>query len=139
MPNRSRENSLWAWLRPGLPRDSQATRIENCVERGTPDVELHAYACQAWLELKSVPRREHVFCELSPDQARWLKRRSELGGVARVLVQVGVGHDARRYLIDGLDCYELLKSLSESRLEELSRCHPILSTPEHVVMMIVAR
>ncbi len=86
---RARESGLWAWLNIKI-LGLHMHRIENVLERGTPDVEgcfrEHAF----WCELKSVPRRQFpapVWCELKAEQARFLGQRVASGGRAWVLTR----------------------------------------------------
>lgn len=123
---RTKESSLWTWLRDGAPADCVLERVENSVDVGTPDT----FGC--WqdvafvIELKSVPRpaRAPIFCELKPEQASFLRRWARAGGRAYVLVQVGQAHEARRYLVKAEDCLLLLKPIAESQLALIARNLP---------------
>lgn len=95
-------------------------RIENIVDAGTPDVIGCLGGPTFWIELKAVPRQPMVRVGLRPEQAQFLRNWTRNGGNAWVLVQVGVRDNARRYLVHSDDCLELLKSLEEKKIEELS-------------------
>lgn len=104
----TREASLWKWLKDGtrhLFPDLDLRRVENVVERGTPDVEGCWEGRQFWIELKCVgfPRYvdERIGVRFEPAQLPWLRRRARAGGACHVLVQVGSGQKARRYLVPG--------------------------------------
>lgn len=138
MAARARESGLWAWLRDGAPADCVLERIENSVSRGTPDVVGCAPSSLVfWCELKAVARRPSgdVWCELKPEQASFLRRWAVAGCKTFVLVQVGVGHTARRYLIRAADCLELLKPLPEVLLAGLSICRG-KNTPKEIITWI---
>lgn len=120
--SRARESNLWNWLLGGADADTMLHRVENALGAGTPDVfgvrAGTAFVC----ELKAVGRRPkgRVWCELRSEQASFLRRWHRVGGRAFVLVQVGVGHNVKRYLVSAEHCLELLQEMDESRLEELS-------------------
>lgn len=124
MQSRSRESGLWNWLLGGAPADAVMERIENVLSAGTPDAMI-MWRAGCVVELKSVPRRPggDVWCELKSEQASFLRRWHRAGGLAWVLVQVGVAHDARRYLINAADCHELLRPLPEAQLALMSASH----------------
>lgn len=118
---RSRESNLWQWLQAGAPLGAFMVRIENSIDRGTPDVFGvcgKAFCC----ELKSVGRRPDgtVWPELKTEQAMFLRSWARCGGNSWVLIQVGVGRVAKKYLIPGMKSNELTAVLPESRLENLS-------------------
>ena len=124
MKNRVRESSLWQWLNDGRPDGCVMRRVEDVLQRGTPDVPLAIYRGRSFVvELKSVPRRPRadVWCELTSDQASFLRLWSRSGGRSFVLVQVGVAAAARRYLVAAGDCHELLRPLPEDRLIALAK------------------
>ena len=121
---RARESSLWNWLNDHKPAGCVMRRVEDVLQRGTPDVPLGIYKGQTFvLELKSVPRRPRadVWCELTSDQASFLRLWWRSGGRSFVLVQVGMAAAARRYLVAAECCHELLRPLSEARLDALAR------------------
>jgi hypothetical protein len=107
----ARESSLWKWLLNGKDAFTDdllhMTRIENLVDEGTPDVEGCLDGDAFWIELKSNarPKRETTRCieprDIRPQQEPWLKRRWNAGGNAWMLIQIGEGHNAKRYLVPG--------------------------------------
>ena len=122
MSARARESNLWNWLRDGAPDDCFMERIENSIAVGTPDVFGVWRGVAFCAELKSVGRRPtgDVWCEVKTDQAMFLRAWRRAGGLSWVLVQVGVMHAARRYLVDGVLSDQLLEPLPELALRSLS-------------------
>lgn len=119
---KTRESGLWRWLEKANivfgPR-LHMQRIENSVERGTPDVDAVLDACGFVIELKSVARPKRggpIHTKLSADQAMFLLARRRAGGRAYLLIKV----DDNRYLISGEHAGELEKPISETRLVTLS-------------------
>ena len=115
---------MWNWLKDGAPAGCVMRRVEDALQSGTPDVPLAIYRGMSFvIELKSVSRRPRggVWCELTSDQASFLRLWQRSGGRAYVLVQVGVAAAARRYLVAAGDCHELLRPLSEDRLIALAK------------------
>lgn len=110
MPNRSRENSLWAWLRDGAGPNTMMERIENSVSRGTPDVFGIDSTSVFVVELKVYPK------VLEPKQASFLRRWSAAGGRAWVLYKKG--NDI--YLVNSRNCLHLLTSPLDQDLEAIS-------------------
>ena len=135
--SRTRESSLWNWLNDHKPAlGCVMRRVEDVLQRGTPDVPLAIYKGQTFvLELKSVPRRPRadVWCELTSDQASFLRLWQRSGGAAFVLVQVGVAAAARRYLVAADDCHELLRPISEDTLYGRSKLQTDNPTAEDVI------
>jgi penicillin-binding protein-related factor A (putative recombinase) len=124
------ESTLWQWLR-GAEKTLGLTchelhwrRVENAVGFGDPDVEGCYQGASFVVELKTVPRQKEIHCELATHQAQWLRSRARAGGAAFVLVQVGVGAMALRYLISAANCIELLSPISEERLMMLALISP---------------
>ena len=124
MTSRSRESSLWAWLNDHKPAGCVMRRVEDVLQKGTPDIPLAIYKGRSFVvELKSVPRRPRadVWCELTSDQAHFLRLWERSGGRSFVLVQVGMAAAARRYLVAAGDCHELLRPLPEDRLIAIAK------------------
>lgn len=122
--SRSRESSLWEWLSRAAPTGSMLKRVEDILDRGTPDVFMIYDGQVAVVELKSVQRAPTIYTELRAEQASVLRRWWRAGGRAYVLVQVGVARDAKRYLVAAERCDDLLQRVPESRLAELSDLDP---------------
>lgn len=136
---KARENRLWKWLsgaRKTFKLSLHMSRIENAVGSGMADVEGCLRGDQFWIELKSVARPARASTPLrpkfQPKQAPWLRRRVEAGGRAYVLVQVGSGSDARRYLIHGRLAEEVEAGRTEDWMYEASGIDPKAS-PEDVI------
>lgn len=71
------ESKLWNRFREALPHFCHAERIENSLERGTPDVHLCYQGKDIYVELK-VQRENRNF--IRKEQAIWIKRRNQEGG-----------------------------------------------------------
>ncbi len=105
----TRETQLWSWLKKARLYYRMAlhmNRVENSIGTGMPDVEgCLENAKSFWIELKvsERPKRPttNVKVKFQVNQPEWLKRRWRLSGTAWLLVQVGSGSEARRYLIQG--------------------------------------
>ena len=137
---RTRERHLWEWLELGgreLQRHGAQVvleRVENCAGTGMPDV-YGVMVFEFWIELKSVPRKPLIDCELDTDQVLWHQRYRRCGGKGSfILVQVGTGHTARRYLIPSSHVAHLAKSISEPALSALA-CHKGTPTASDVILL----
>lgn len=125
------ETRLWSWLDGGTKRhfkyDLHMNRVENSVMEGMPDVEGCLRRVQFWIELKCERRPSTagtpIRAKFRPAQPPWLRRRIEAGGRAFVLLQVGSGRDARRYLIRGDKADEMAAGVTEDWLEAESFVH----------------
>lgn len=127
------ESRLWAWMTSArmIIRESlHMCRLENSAVKGTPDVEGCLCGNQFWIELKTEPRRSYKDTKIKPKfqdgQIPWFKRRIKAGGRRLyVLLQVGSGNAARRYLIPGY-MVETLKNdgMTEEELYINSVCNP---------------
>ncbi len=121
------EKSLWKWLRKAqaeLGDKLDMERVENGVVRGTPDVD----GCLGGLlsgshfkiELKTADRPARrttpVRFRFQVGQSEWLARRWEVGGRAWLLVQVGSGGNARRFLIAGYEAHRVEAGMTEEAL-----------------------
>lgn len=121
--SRARESNLWDWIQVPVAAAYMAMwRIESLVGSGIPDVCGCINGSTFWLELKSVARHPIalVWCELKSDQAMRLRTWRRCGGRAFVLVQVGIGAAAKRYLVDGFDSDKLLEPIPEANLARLA-------------------
>lgn len=101
-----RESRLWAWLSTTkrlFKKQLHLNRIENGVMEGMADTEGCLHGRQFWIELKCEARPSNpgtkIRLRFEPAQLPWLNRRIDAGGRAFVLIQVGRGAAARRYLI----------------------------------------
>ena len=126
------ETRLWSWLsgttKKHFKHDLHLNRIENSVSQGMPDVEGCLRRVQFWIELKCEKRPANwgtkVRPKFRPAQPPWLRRRIEAGGRAFVLLQVGAGRDARRYLVRGDLADEMAAGVTEDWLESVSFVNP---------------
>ncbi len=124
-----KETSLWKWLKKALLQidNLDMTRIENGSGEGTPDVEGFM-TDQFWIELKVCDRPKRVTTiirpRFEPQQIPWLKRRCSVGGKAWCLIQIGSGHEAKRYLIHGSKIGLLEHGATEDLFLTYSVCLP---------------
>ncbi len=120
-----RESRLWAWLNKTkriFKKQLHLNRIENGVMEGMADTEGCLHGRQFWIELKCEARPSNpstkIKLRFEPAQLPWLNRRIGAGGRAFVLIQVGQGAAALRYLITADR-----KSLEHGMLETtMKRC-----------------
>jgi len=126
------ESGLWKWIRRDTDyiEELDIGRVENMVAKGWPDVNGCWDGYEFWIELKVVPKRPKtdrggITVTFQSEQPDWLETRWRVGGACFVLVQVGMGHEAKRYLIPG-NCVYLFNGtvIDESLLDELSVCKP---------------
>jgi hypothetical protein len=109
-----KESGTWTRFRDGLRGRGRFRRMENALERGTPDCSFvvplpGTVAAEGWVEFKQgqPPKRETtaVFKSqhgLSPEQIDWIAEHVALGGRAWIFAQVG----QRLYLVHGSWCRE---------------------------------
>lgn len=122
-----KESSLWKWLDKPLPK-LHLTRVEDLVNVGRSDVEgcLDGSAFIIELKVADRPARSRTpirtQSEITTEQCDWLEARRAAGGLAWLLIQVGQGHEAKRYLLDGRVARKARAGLTEDRLEDLSVC-----------------
>ncbi len=124
---KTQENHLWRWfskVKPYFRERLHMCRVENLVMSGMPDVEGCLDAIQFWIELKTSarPRKtsDTVKVKFRPTQPVWLRRRNLAGGRVFVLLQVGSGRQASRYLIPGQHAPKIVEGLTEDGLGKLS-------------------
>ena len=126
------ESRLWKWIRyrTDLIEGLDIGRVENMVGQGFPDVEGCWEGFSFYIELKVVPKRPKtdrggITVTFQPQQPDWLEKRWACGGACYVLIQVGLKHEAKRYLIPGNAVWHFKDTvIDESILEELSVCNP---------------
>lgn len=89
------EKAFWGWLRTKVGSRWHAVRIENLVDRGTPDVNFKIKdGAEGWLELKQLddwPKRLDTIVSMkryTQEQRLWLLTRAEAGGKAGLLLKV---------------------------------------------------
>lgn len=133
------ESRLWSWLekpcRKHFKKALHMTRLENSVGTGTPDVEGQLDGCgQFWMELKCCARPARETSKLNikfrPTQLPWLRRRARAGGKVYVLVQVGSGATASRYLVSSHVLYMFEHPRTEKDLGSMSLIKPNLKAIE---------
>ena len=114
------ESALWRLLRASvLP--GHWVRVENRVQRGTPDVNYCVSGVEGWLELKSVdnwPIRGGVLLikHFTIQQRLWLRERCLAGGRAALLLRIE--KPKKQYLLfDGLYAAGSLGMVSRKSLE----------------------
>ena len=108
------EKNLWLRVKKNLPHDCYATRIENRMDGGVPDVHVIWNGLPFWIELKLTKANK---IRLSPNQIAWNTKYSLNNGLAYILVQrVGEGslflfrgEDARQLAMDGLNTEPIIK------------------------------
>jgi hypothetical protein len=136
------EIALWNWLkgaRRPLGQSLDLERIENQVGAGTPDV-CGCFQGEGFkIELKAARRRPvdpetPIKVHFRPAQIPWINGRLKAGGKVWILLQIGEGSEAKRYLIHGSDAKLVANGLTESQIEKLSHCYPN-TTPSLVIMI----
>jgi len=108
------EKNLWLKVKKNLPHDCYATRIENRMDGGVPDVHIIWNGLAFWIELKLTKANK---IRLSPNQIAWNTKYSLNNGLAYILVQrVGEGslflfrgNDARELATNGLNTEPIIK------------------------------
>lgn len=126
MASSTREAGLWRWLkgaRKVLRDDLHMQRVENSVGSGAPDVEGKLRgAGQFWIELKSTarPKRDGpVRFRVRDSQVEWMRRRAAAGGRTWLLLQVGSGRSAERYLVPGEHAKMVQNGATETTLMQV--------------------
>jgi hypothetical protein len=122
----TRESGLWRWLKDAkqeLRDELHMQRVENSIGGGTPDVEGHLFAFgQFWIELKSAARPKSdlpIRFKVRDAQVEWMRRRAKSGfHRAWLLLQVGSGKSARRYLVPGRHAGSVRDGVTEAWLQE---------------------
>ncbi len=132
----TRETGLWRWLkkaRPELREDLHIKRTESPVASGIPDAGgklRHADQSHIELHTGARPRRDGpVRFKVRDTQVEWMRRRIAVGGQAWLLLQVGSGHGAERYLVWGIHAETVQGGVTETTLVqmcEVRQCSPRL-------------
>lgn len=92
----SRESSLWKTVKNNMKDKWEATRVENNISLGTPDVyyTIIQTGTMGWIELKHKkqwPKREKTKIKIdhfTPQQRNFLKNHGKLGANVFMLLQV---------------------------------------------------
>ncbi|AJD82803.1 DNA helicase [Achromobacter phage JWX] len=126
------ETALWKWVREGkvhFGRDLHIQRIESTTGLGIPDVEaclkMWPSSISFWLELKAVarPAREStpIRHNITAEQIAWHRNRYHAGGHSYVLLQIGSGHESKKYLIPGSELLAFQKPITEEEIRACAR------------------
>lgn len=126
----TRESQLWSWLdtnsrhlrRTGL----HVVRVENSCGSGFPDVEACWLGTSFTVELKCAdrPKREGTTCNfkhMRAGQVIFAADRAKARGRHFLLLQVGSGHEAQRYLLVGTYAAAVLSGLTERAISTYAR------------------
>lgn len=89
---------LWNSLRGLLPAGCHATRIENSIGSGFPDVHYTYLETTGTIELKSADRLPMKKAGLRKSQIDWIKEEVEAGGLVWILVE----YKDKVYIINGM-------------------------------------
>ena len=114
------ESDLWDQIKPVLMRDGHATRHEDRMSPGTPDVSYGLRLVSGWIELKAYPRTPSPFDvppwrNLKPQQRRFLRKRHAAAGNCYIMASFGreILLISAQYVDDlGSADYGLLQTLS---------------------------
>lgn len=129
MSDKTLEKNLWRWVKTGCRGEFQEQslymeRVENSVASGTPDVDGCLNGACFKIELKTAARPRNpgncVAVKFTPAQIPWHKRYARSAGPSFILIQVGSGSAARRYLIHGDKAANVQLGVPESTLNRLS-------------------
>lgn len=139
--DRTKESSLWGWLRDhvaDLPtRARHLQRIEDSTKGGTPDVEGCIDGHAFWIELKVAYEqrtRGTVRVKTTDKQVYFALKRRKAGGLSWYLIRVGTYPRWSHFLIPGQYAEELLdRPIELKRLAELSAVDP-QSTAQDIMM-----
>ena len=109
------EKNLWLRVKKNLPHDCYATRIENRMDGGVPDVHVIWNGLAFWIELKLTKANK---IRLSPNQIAWNTKYCLNGGLSFILVQrlgegslfLFRGDDARDLASKGLSIDPIIKT-----------------------------
>lgn len=96
------EANLWSYVRRNLGPYGRLKRIENRIDKGTPDVAYTIKGVSGWIELKHVPLAPAratttiKIPHLTMEQVLWLNDERDAGGRAWCLLQV----ERKYFLLD---------------------------------------
>jgi len=86
------EKSLWKYLKNNMKKRWDATRHEDRVTSGVPDVSYGINGVNGWIELKAMarwPREGLRIPGFTLEQKRWLQSRDEAGGNVWIFLRIG--------------------------------------------------
>lgn len=89
---------LWNSLRGLLPAGCHATRIENGIGSGFPDVHYTYLETTGTIELKSADRLPMKDSGLRKSQLDWIKEEVEAGGLVWILIE----YKKTIYIVNGM-------------------------------------
>lgn len=119
----------------------EINRVENKARRSMGDVEgivARPGHGQFWIELKTTHRPKRtttpIRVKFQDGQSYWLDKRWGMGGNAWLLVQVGKGHQAKRYLVPGCNAPIVEEGVTEDKLFGLSICLTECPAFEEIVL-----
>ena len=141
--SKTRENRLWGWLakvKPILKYLLVLERVENSLMKGMADVNGSYCGKSFWLELKCAARPSNALTKVSikfqHGQPEWHKRRARAGENTFILIQVGSGAKARRYLVHGSWAERLAIGVKEKELEDIALLAGTCSQVEIIKAMV---
>src|SRR3954462_1003447 len=119
------EQALWHFIREQLKGEGgHWHRVENLLDRGTPDVDWACWGSEGWIELKEIPewpkRKDTIvrIAHFSDDQRIWLQDRGNAGGNVHLLMRVA---RPRTYLLfDWWAAATCLGRVSRAELEHVA-------------------
>lgn len=117
------EKQLWKQLREKVGPYGDLTRIENLLEKGTPDVNGSIWGVDFWLELKEIdgwpvrPATPVRIDHYTKEQRLWLRRRTLARGRAFLLLRVGKHPRATYLLFSGPFLWESVGGVTRMELE----------------------
>jgi len=124
---KTQEKNLWYWLRDGTRGDPwlRMDRIENRVSSGMPDVAGCTNGREFWIELKTCARPKRPTTKLDiglrKEQREWLFNSwTDVLRRCFILIQVGSGHGAERYLVRGSQARKVFEGLTELELSDIA-------------------
>lgn len=136
------EDSLCDWLKKGAKQLARCIvdNIENIPTSGWADNVVTYSGRTAWVELKYSkrpvrPTSKLTYEKVKPTQINWHRRYQLAESATFFLIQVGSGHKAMRYLVDGLHAVRLSKPITEAQLSELSICKP-WATADYIIELV---
>lgn len=103
---------LWNSLRGLLPAGCHATRIENSIGSGFPDVHYTYLETSGTIELKSADRLPMKKAGLRKSQMDWIREETEAGGIVWIVLQ----YKKSIYVVNGGLYADILNEVTEDNL-----------------------
>lgn len=88
------EKHMWQVLKKKMGDDWAASRHEDTLGQGIPDVSFTTYGVSGWIELKHTPhwpKRDSTLVRIpdfKPEQKNWMRQRIQHGGKCWLLWQI---------------------------------------------------